>query len=52
MFAIVRMRWRRVLVDLRSCVCEDGPSDFTYKIALFLAVFSYDLVLVIAVFSQ
>jgi hypothetical protein len=51
MLAIVRTRWRRVLVDLRSCVYEDGASDFTYKIALFLAVFAYDMVLVIAVFS-
>jgi hypothetical protein len=51
MLAIARMRWRRALVDLRSRVHDDGASDFTYKTALFLAVFSCDLALVIAIFS-
>jgi hypothetical protein len=39
------------LVDLRSRVHDGGASDFTYKTALFLAVFSCDLAFVIVIFS-
>jgi hypothetical protein len=43
--AVARMRWRRAPVDLRSRVDEGGATDFTFKAALFSAVFFSDLVL-------
>jgi hypothetical protein len=51
MLAIAGMRCRRAFVDLRSRVYDDRAGDFTYKTALFSAVFVCDLILVIAIFS-